>query len=135
MTSIEALRGRPGIPELFGAWRDGGKITYVVGDGGEPLGKGPSGVGTQPNVMTAAFAARARDQPLALARSILECFGSWASDFFQDDLKAQQFTMDAHGTVFMVDGPSQMCRRGGSTCGTSGRCPKLLYPAYPRRTI
>ena len=55
--------------------------------------------------MTAAFAARARDQPLALAKSILECFGSWAVDFFQDDLKAQQFTMDARGTVFMVDGP------------------------------
>ncbi len=109
MVYLEALRGRPGIPELLGAWwdaaRDGPHITYVVGDGGEPLGKGPSGVGTQPNVMTAAFDARARDQPLALAKSILECFGSWASDFFQDDFKAQQFTMDAHGTVFMVDGP------------------------------
>ena len=55
MVFLEALRGRPGVPELFGAWRDGVKITYVVTDGGEPLGKGPSGVGTQPNVMTAAL--------------------------------------------------------------------------------
>ena len=105
MVYLEALRGRPGIPELLGAWWDGLHVVLVVADGGEAIGEGPSGVGTAPNVMTAAFDARARNQPLALARSILECFGSWALDFLQDDLKAQQFTMDAHGTVFMVDGP------------------------------
>ena len=105
MVYLEALRGRPGIPELLGAWWDGPHVVLVVADGGEAIGEGPPGVGTAPNVMTAAFDARARNQPLALARSVLECFGSWALDFLQDDLKAQQFTMDAHGTVFMVDGP------------------------------
>ena len=105
MVYLEALRGRPGIPELLGAWWDGPHVVIVVADGGGAIGEGPPGVGTAPNVMTAAFDARARNQPLALARSVLECFGSWALDFFQDDLKAQQFTMDAHGTVFMVDGP------------------------------
>ena len=105
MVYLEALRGRPGIPELLGAFWDGPHVVIVVADAGGAIGEGPPGVGTAPNVMTAAFDARARNQPLALARSVLECFGSWALDFFQDDLKAQQFTMDAHGTVFMVDGP------------------------------
>jgi len=103
---LEALRGRRGIPELLGAWYDGPHVTYVVEDGGAPLGVGPSGVGREPNIMTPAFAARARAQPLKLAKALLECFGSWAAaGFFQDDLKAQQFTMNENGTVFMVDGP------------------------------
>ena len=72
MVYLEALRGRPGIHELLGAWWDGPHVVIVVADGGGAIGEGPPGVGTAPNVMTAAFDARARNQPLALEKSVLE---------------------------------------------------------------
>ena len=50
---LAALRGRRGIPELHGAWFDGPRVTYVVGDAGEPIGVGPSGAGTEPTVIAA----------------------------------------------------------------------------------
>ena len=48
---LAALRGRRGIPELPGAWFDGPRVTYVVGDAGEPIGVGPPGAGLEPTVM------------------------------------------------------------------------------------
>ena len=33
---LHALRGAPGIPDLYGAWFEDDRVTYVVGDGGEP---------------------------------------------------------------------------------------------------
>ena len=40
---LHALRGAPGVPDLYGAWFDDERVTYVVGDGGEPVArkKGP----------------------------------------------------------------------------------------------
>ena len=117
MLYLEVLRGRPGVPELLGAWFDGHLITYVVGDAGDPIGEGTvddgrkararAGLGAaQPTVLSTTVTRRAEKQPLALARSLLACFQSWASvGFVQDDFKAQQFTMDANGAIFLVDGP------------------------------
>ena len=36
MLYLEVLRGAPGVPRLYGAWRDGKHVTYVVGDCGDP---------------------------------------------------------------------------------------------------
>ena len=41
MVYLEALRGRPGIPELLGAWWDGPRVVLVVADGGEAIARGP----------------------------------------------------------------------------------------------
>ena len=40
---LHSLRGAPGVPDLYGAWFDDDRVTYVVGDGGEPIArkKGP----------------------------------------------------------------------------------------------
>ena len=39
--------------------------------------------------------------------ALLRCFRSWASaGFLLDDFKAQQFTLDEKGDVYLVDGPS-----------------------------
>ena len=74
---LAALRGRRGIPELHGAWFDGPRVTYVVGDAGEPIGVGPPGAGTEPTAILAAYKTRAEEHPLQLARSLLACFQSW----------------------------------------------------------
>jgi hypothetical protein len=108
-----ALHGRPGIPELAGAWFEAdGSLTYVVKDCGAPIGKGQGGRTT---VMSAAFSERAAQHPLRLARSLLACFQSWASvGFFLDDFRANQFMLSADGDVFLVDGPKLLT---GSTIG------------------
>ena len=36
---LHALRGSPGVPDLYGAWFDDDRVTYVVGDGGEPIAR------------------------------------------------------------------------------------------------
>ena len=44
---MEALRDKPGIPELMGAWVESdGSLTYVVKDVGEPIGGGQGGHNT-----------------------------------------------------------------------------------------
>jgi len=92
---LAALRGRRGIPELHGAWFDGPRVTYVVGDAGEPIGVGPSGAGTEPTVMSNAFKKRTEEHPLELARSLFMCFQSWAvhkSNFEAPPLTATRLT-------------------------------------------
>ena len=113
---LEALRGAPGVPELLGGWFDGPHVYYVLSDGGERIGRGVSvGVGTQPTVLSAAFRRRAAKQPLQLARSLLACFRSWtAAGFVEDDFKAEQFTLDDNGQIYLVDGPHL---RGDSLLG------------------
>ena len=113
---LEALRGAPGVPELLGGWFDGPHVYYVLSDGGERIGRGVSvGVGTQPTVLSAAFRRRAAKEPLQLARSLLACFRSWtAAGFLEDDFKAEQFTLDDHGDIYLVDGPHL---RGDSLLG------------------
>ena len=105
---LEALRGAPGIPELLGAWRESEHVWYAVVDGGRPIGTaGQPGKGTKATVLSSEFIDLARREPLKLARALLRCFRSWASaGFFLDDFKAQQFTLDGRGDVYLVDGPS-----------------------------
>ncbi|CAH0374520.1 unnamed protein product [Pelagomonas calceolata] len=113
---LEALRGAPGVPELLGGWFDGPHVYYVLSDGGERIGRGVSkGVGTAPTVLSDAFRTRAAKQPLQLARSLLACFQSWtAAGFLEDDFKAEQFTLDGNGQIYLVDGPHL---RGDSLLG------------------
>jgi len=105
---LEALRGAPGIPELLGAWREGEHVWYAVADGGRPIGvAGQPGKGTKATVLSDQLIELARHEPLKLARALLRCFRSWASaGFLLDDFKAQQFTLDDRGDVYLVDGPS-----------------------------
>ena len=74
---LESLRGRPGVPELLGAWWEASRLTYATVDGGEPI----SGIDDVPPSRTGArrFATWAQKRPLQLARSLLACFWSWAS--------------------------------------------------------
>ena len=104
---MEALRDKPGIPELMGAWVESdGSLTYVVKDVGEPIGGGQGGHNTS---LSKAFKKRATETPLALARSLLACFQSWASvGFLLDDFRANQFMMDAQGQIYLVDGPKAL---------------------------
>ena len=102
---LEALRGEPGIPELYGAWFEHAHATYVVQDCGSTIGAGAGSAG-DPTRLSAAFVKRAETHPLHLARSLLACFQSWASaGFLQDDFYAPQFTLSDEGAIFLVDGP------------------------------
>merc|ERR1719263_2048175 len=105
---LESLRGAPGVPELLGAWREGEHVWYAVADGGRPIGTaGQPGKGSKATVLSSEFIELARHKPLKLARALLRCFRSWASaGFLLDDFKAQQFTLDGRGDVYLVDGPS-----------------------------
>ena len=105
---LESLRGASGIPELLGAWREGEHVWYAVADGGRPIGvAGQPGKGSKATVLSSEFIALARHEPLKLARALLRCFRSWASaGFLLDDFKAQQFTLDEKGDIYLVDGPS-----------------------------
>ena len=81
----------------------------MIADGGAPIG-GPDCLHhcglAAPMVMLPAFTKRAAEQPLALARSLLACFHSWTSaGYLQTDFKAEQFTMDGAGAIYLVDGP------------------------------
>lgn len=105
---LESLRGAPGVPELLGAWREGEHVWYAVADGGRPIGTaGQPGKGAKATELSSEFIELARHKPLKLARALLRCFRSWASaGFLLDDFKAQQFTLDGRGDIYLVDGPS-----------------------------
>ena len=89
---LHALRGAPGVPDLYGAWFDDDRVTYVVADGGEPVARKK---GLKPILMSPQFKARAAAQPVQLARSLVACFASWAPDWVQSDFSPEQFTMDS----------------------------------------
>ena len=75
---LHALRGAPGVPDLYGAWFDDDRVTYVVADGGEPVARKK---GLKPILGSAPFKARAAAHPVQLARSLVACFASWAPDW------------------------------------------------------
>ncbi|KAH8080331.1 hypothetical protein JL720_9023 [Aureococcus anophagefferens] len=54
------------------------------------------------------YDARARDAPLDLARAWLRCFRSFGErgGFVLTDFKPEQFTLDANGDIYLVDGPA-----------------------------
>ena len=62
----------------------------------------------KPPIMLSAYDEMAREDPLHLARSWLRCFRSFAErgGFVLTDFKADQFTLDARGDVYLVDGPA-----------------------------
>ena len=59
MVYLEAPAADRASPSCWARGWDGPHVVLVVADGGEAIGEGPPGVGTAPNVMTAAFDARA----------------------------------------------------------------------------
>jgi hypothetical protein len=64
----------------------------------------------KPTILSEAFTRRAEEQPLQLARSLLVCFRSWASNgYLQNSFKAEQFTiMNENGEIYLVDGPRML---------------------------
>ena len=110
---MEHLRGRPGIPELRGAWYTRRGLEYVVDDAGPPLLKNvarkriahPQPPGRR-NI--------AERRPLRLARALLECFRSFSEEggYFLDDLAWQQFSLREEAgrppVVTLVDGPKAL---------------------------
>ena len=66
---MEALRDKPGIPELMGAWFESdGSLTYVVKDVGEPIG---GGQGT--NTSYPRLSKKEPGDASSITRSLLAC--------------------------------------------------------------
>jgi hypothetical protein len=97
---LEALRGRPGVPELRGAYteehRGAVAIAAVVDDGGREL--------TRPDWKTFC-----RSEPRRAARSLLSCLRSVVDlgGYFQTDFSSRQLTLRG-GAVYMVDAPDPL---------------------------
>ena len=101
------VTGRRASRELLGAWREGASTSGT---------RSPTAAG---RLVWRASRARAPKPPCSLislsswrgtspelARALLRCFGPGRlCRFLLDDFKAQ-FTLDAHGDVYLVDGPS-----------------------------
>jgi hypothetical protein len=109
---LEGLRGEPGIPELFGAYETPTHVVWAMSNGG---GRVATGTGTlshsgkkHPITYSKVYDARARDAPLDLARAWLRCFRSFGErgGFVLTDFKPEQFTLDANGDIYLVDGPA-----------------------------
>ena len=94
MVYLEAPR-RP-ASRTAGAFWDGPHVVIVVADGGGAIGEGPP---RRHGPQRGGGLRRARAKPAAGAGEVRPGRWLFGLDFFQDDLKAQQFTMDAHGTV------------------------------------
>ena len=81
-------------------------------------------------MLSPAFEGLAAERPLALARSIIGCFRSWArAGFLLDDFKPQQFTLKGED-VFLVDGPSLLedSAIGAVVAAAFPKCKDLLPP-------
>ena len=110
---LEGLRGEPGIPELFGAYETPTHVVWAMSNGG---GRVATGTGTlskrgkkkNPITYSKGYDARARVAPLDLARAWLRCFRSFGErgGFVLTDFKPNQFTLDAAGDIYLVDGPA-----------------------------
>ena len=106
---LEGLRGEPGIPELFGAYETPTHVVWATSNGG---GRVATGTNSDPEKRDLEYSevydARARVAPLDLARAWLRCFRSFGErgGFVLTDFKPNQFTLDAAGDVYLVDGPA-----------------------------
>ena len=109
---LEGLRGEPGIPELFGAYETPTHVVWAMSNGG---GRVATGTGTLSHSgknhtikYSKVYDARARDAPLDVARAWLRCFRSFGErgGFVLTDFKPEQFTLDANGDIYLVDGPA-----------------------------
>ena len=122
---LEYLRGRPGIPVLWGAWATRGRrgLTYVVEDAGEPMKFFiPSEHFRPERYADERYKAFVRSKPLATAKAFVECFHSFSQvgGFFLDDFVPHQFVY-ADGSqlgrrgvrrIALVDGPKLLGRSG-----------------------
>ncbi|KAH8093596.1 hypothetical protein JL720_4740 [Aureococcus anophagefferens] len=102
------LRGEPGIPELFGAYETPTHVVWATSNGG---GRVATGTNTDPEKRDLEYSEvydAARGAPLDLARAWLRCFRSFGErgGFVLTDFKPNQFTLDAAGDVYLVDGPA-----------------------------
>ena len=104
---LEGLRGEPGIPKLFGAYKTPTHVMWATSNGGGRVATG--GKVKNPAIKySEVYDARARSAPLDLARAWLRCFRSFAErgGFVLTDFKPEQFTLDANGDIYLVDGPA-----------------------------
>lgn len=104
---LEGLRGRPGVPRLYGGWRD--PLSIVVADGGSELTSYPSKRTRHQPSLSPAWKAFCAEDPVAAAVALLECFRSFAEygGFFLSDFSPHQFTLRG-SAVFLVDGPDAL---------------------------
>jgi hypothetical protein len=100
---FEYLRGRPGIPTLYGAWfeQNGTALHYVVDDGGEKFAD------AKPARLLPKATVYATSHPIAFARSLLRCFWSFAElgGGILSDFNAAQFMMNERHEVSIIDSP------------------------------
>ena len=109
---LEGLRGEPGIPELFGAYETPTHVVWAMSNGGGRVAPGTGTLSHSGKNHTIKYSkvydARARDAPLDVARAWLRCFRSFGErgGFVLTDFKPEQFTLDANGDIYLVDGPA-----------------------------
>ena len=106
---LEGLRGEPGIPELFGAYETPTHVVWATSNVAHVVwATSNGGNGSRPITYSKDYDARARDAPLDLARAWLRCFRSFGErgGFVSTDFKPEQFTLDANGDIYLVDGPA-----------------------------
>ncbi|KAH8060670.1 hypothetical protein JL722_4783 [Aureococcus anophagefferens] len=129
---LEFLRGEPGVPELLGGWATATSVVWVVRDAGRAVATG-TGSSRSPAVFAAAYDARARTDPLGLAAAWLRCFrAAERGGFVLTDFKADQFTLDARGDVYLVDGPAPNV---GPAAAFARRRVNATYPARARARL
>jgi|MDTA01.1.fsa_nt_gb hypothetical protein len=107
---LESLRGEPGVPRLYGGWRTPTSVVWVTSYGGDTVAshlrceggrelsrRGYCGARDKtdedrPAIAGAAYARRAAEAPLELARSWLRCFRSFGEvgGFVLTDFKPDQ---------------------------------------------
>ena len=106
---LEGLRGEPGIPELFGAYETPTHVVWATSNVAHVVwATSNGGNGSRPITYSEVYDARARDAPLDLVRAWLRCFRSFGErgGFVLTDFKPEQFTLDANGDIYLVDGPA-----------------------------
>ena len=100
---FEALRGRPGIPRLRGAFRDDDDLAIVVDDCGSRVAGHDRGGKPRASDAWRAFA---KHDPLGAARALLELFRSVVDygGYVIKDFTPYQFTLHSD-RLYVVDGP------------------------------
>ena len=99
---LHALRGAPGVPELYGGWRTEHGLVWVVQHAGEIIGQGKDRAGRL-SILSDAYAAACRDRPLQIARAWFRCLHSIVEGgFVLTDFKIDQFTFDGDSLCDIV---------------------------------
>lgn len=90
---LEYLRGKSGIPFLYGGWVDNGGLFYVVENAGSPLGEG-QGTAAAPTKISNNFKHAAFNHPYQVTIALLSLFESFSENggCFLQDFLPRQFT-------------------------------------------